>query len=221
MKILALNGSPRKKGNSAILLNRFLKGAEFSGAETDEEIIEDLNIRGCSGCLRCNLIKRCYIRDDYWNHLSNKINKADTLVFSAPVYFHHFPANIKKVIDRFRSFFHVKITENGLIHTPWEVWKKNLVLITSMGSPDQKDAKPMVDLLKFMVNEMGVSNRLYVLAGTRLAIPKQISMSLEELEILYKKLDIPVSLAADDHIRNKKLLKKSYNLGVKLGKRTK
>lgn len=218
MKVLALNGSPRRRGNSTILLEQFLKGAELSGAKTDEEIVEDLNIRGCTGCLKCNLIKRCSIRDDYWYSLSSKINKADTLVFSAPVYFHHFPSNLKKVIDRFRSFFHVKITEKGLIHTPWKEWKKNFVLITSMGSPDPSEAKPLEDLLKFMVKELGKGNKLHVIAGTRLAVPKQVSMNLNELENLYKKLDIPLFLASDDHKRNKKLLKKSYNLGVKLGR---
>lgn len=221
MKVLALNGSPRKRGNSAILLEQFLKGAGFSGAKTDEEIVGDLNIMECSGCLKCNLIKRCSIRNDYWHSLSSKIYKADTLVFSAPVYFHHFPSDLKKVIDRFRSFFHVKITEKGLIHTPWREWKKNFVLITSMGSPDPSESKPLEDLLKFMVKELGKGNKLYVISGTRLAVPEQVSMDLDELENLYKKLDIPVFLAADDYKRNKKLLKKSYNLGVKLGKNVK
>lgn len=221
MKVLALNGSPRKSGNSVLLLEQFLKGAEFSGAKTDEEIVKDLNVRGCSGCLKCNLIKRCSIRGDYWQSLSSKINKADTLVFSAPVYFHHFPSDLKKIIDRFRSFFHVRITEKGLIHTPWKVWKKNIVLITCMGSPDASEAQPMVDLLKFMVKKLGKGNKLYVITGARLAVPKQVLMGPEELENLYKKLDIPVFLAAEDFRKNKRLLKKCYNLGVKLGKNVK
>ncbi len=217
MNILALEGSPRKSGNSSLILEKFLAGAEKSGSCTKLRRISDLNIEECTGCLRCNLIKRCSLRDEEWNNLSSEILDSNVLVFATPVYFHHFPSGMKKVLDRFRSFFHVKITGDGLIHTPWHKWSKDIVLIAAMGSPDKSEAKPLVDLLNYMKNILGENNRIHFLFGTRLAVSKQIIMSEEELKTLYGKIDLPIELSVSDFQKNRKLLNDSFELGKRLG----
>ncbi len=213
MKILALKGSPRGRGNSTIMLDKFLEGCENSGNEINVFRPEDIKINPCLGCLRCNLIKRCSIRGDDWDELSQKILDSDIIAISSPVYFFNFPSEMKRIIDRFRSFINVKITESGLIHTPWVEWSKKFVVLLSMGSPDPEEGNNIVDTMKFIVRELGDKNEIFIFNGTRLAVSGQIEYTLQKLEELYTKLGIPVELAGPDFKKNSKLLDDIYALG--------
>lgn len=215
-KVLVLDGSMRKGGNTSILVENFLNGSKENTTHIDHIIAKDINIKYCTGCLRCNLIKRCSIADDDWPDLSRKILEADVLVFASPVYFHYTTAALKKIIDRFRSFVHVQITETGLIHTPWQEWNKDFVLLLSMGSSNDSDAQPIIDLFDYMKNVLGNNNRLHVIKATRLAVIKQVIKSENELAELYQKLNIPQNLAKDDFVRNKDILNRVLKLGEKL-----
>ncbi|MBC8180906.1 flavodoxin family protein [candidate division KSB1 bacterium] len=216
MLILAFIGSPRPKGNSTLLLNKFIKGAKESGATVETIDTNRINIKYCRGCLKCNLAKRCTIRNDDFEELSKKILTADTLVFSSPVYFHHLPAGLKAIIDRFRSFNHVQILEDGLKHTPWVDWRKNFILLLSLGKPSTEDTEPIVDLFNFICEELGSGNKLTTIIGTRLAVPKQVIMEKHDLITLYEKLKIPVHLVEKDYEKNQALLKECFELGKKI-----
>ncbi|MCP4146326.1 MAG: flavodoxin family protein [bacterium] len=218
MKVLVFNGSPRRKGNTSHLAAEFLRGAAEAGAETEEIIADQINIDYCAGCLRCNMIKRCSNKGDDWPALSQKIRDADVLVMASPVYFHHVTASLKKILDRFRSFLHVGITGTDLVHTPWNEWKKQWVLILSQGSPAPKESEPVADLFKFFTSTLGPENTLHTIIGTRLAISGQVVMPIEKLLTLYKKLEIPQNLAAPDAQRNKTLLDSCFHLGKKLSR---
>ena len=122
------------------------------------------------------------------------------------------------VIDRFRSFHHVQITEEGLIHTPWQEWKKDFVLILTMGTPDPVDAKPIIELFQFMTELLGSDNKLHVITATRLAVVKQVVKTEDELSALYEKLLLPVNLVTPDHLHNRELLNRCRELGKKLSK---
>ena len=213
MNVLAFSGSPRRKGNSSILLEEMLRGAKESGAEIEEIIAEDVNIKYCKGCLRCNLLKRCAIQGDDWPELSRKILDADVLIFASPIYFHHLTAPLKKIIDRFRSFLNVQITETGLKHTPWHQWKKNFALLLSLGSSVDDDAQPVIELFQYMISILGAKNQLHYIIGTRLAVVNQVKMTEEELRSLYPKLKLPASLAKQDYERNQMLLNTCFGLG--------
>jgi NAD(P)H-dependent FMN reductase len=217
MYILAVNGSPRRRGNTTLLVQELLRGAQEAGAAAEELIAEDLQLKYCKGCLRCNVLKRCSISGDDWEALTRKIVQADVLVFASPIYFHHVTASLKKVIDRFRSFINVQITEDGLKHTPWQQWKKQFVLLLCLGSPVADDAQPVIDLFSFLKNELGPANILTSIVGTRLAVVNQVKMKREQLEVLYNKLQLPVRLVERDYLRNQALLKKCYTLGKNLG----
>jgi multimeric flavodoxin WrbA len=216
MRVLAFSGSPRRKGNTSLLLAEMLRGAREGGAEVEEIIAEDVNIKYCKGCLRCNLLKRCAIKDDDWPELSQKILDADVLIIASPIYFHHLTAPLKKILDRFRSFLHVQITETGLKHTPWHEWEKEFVLLLSLGSSSDNDAQPVIDLFQYMTSILGSRNRLHSIVGTRLAVVNQVRMTEEELCTLYPKLKLPANLAEQDYQRNQIFLKKCYELGREL-----
>ena len=217
MKILALNGSPRRNGNTSAMLAQLRRGAEENGAIYEEFIADQLNLQYCTGCLRCNLIKRCSIKNDDWPSLSERIPDADVLVFATPVYFHHVSAALKKVIDRFRSFMHVQMTETGLIHTPWRQWQKHFVLVLSLGHQTEDDAQPVIDLMKFMIEVLGTQNRLTTIIGTGLGKAGQVTMNQSELLGFYKKIQMPEHLAEPHFQRNQALLERCYQLGKSIG----
>ncbi len=217
-KVLVLDGSTRKLGNTSVLLQHFIDGAKNNTGNIEQVTAKEIDIKYCNGCLRCNLIKRCSIRDDDWEDLSQKIDEADILVFASPIYFHYVSAPLKNIIDRFRSFVHVQITETSLIHTPFKDWNKDFVLLLSMGSSDDSDAKPVIDLFEYMKEVLGDKNRLHVIKATRLAVIKQVQKTEEELKELYPKLKLDESLAESDFIKNKEILKECFDLGKELSK---
>jgi len=214
MNILAFNGSPRRKGNTSLLLNEFLRGARQGNAHCEEIIAEETNLKYCKGCLRCNVLKRCSISGDDWGELSRKILAADAIVFASPVYFHHLTAPLKKILDRFRSFINVQVTENGLKHTPYHQWNKQFILLLSLGSPDDRDAQPIIELFTFITSTLGKGNKLSWVIGKRLAVGGQVGMSEEKLAGLYPKLGLSPSLSKEDFKRNQLLLQKCYERGI-------
>jgi multimeric flavodoxin WrbA len=216
VKVLAFAGSPRNTGNSRLMLERFVKGAEKNRITTEVVDPHQLRIKPCTGCLRCNILKRCSLREDDWSGLSEKILASDLIVFATPVYFHHLPAPLKLIIDRFRSFIHVQITETGLIHTPHEQWNKQFVLLLSMGSSDDRDAEPVVELFRFMTSILGSGNGLHQLKATRLAMAGQVIKTADQLKILYERMKLPLHLAEQDEKQNRELLDKCENLGYTL-----
>jgi multimeric flavodoxin WrbA len=216
MNILAINGSPRRKGNTSLMLAELRRGAEEAGAIYEEIIADQLKLEYCGGCLRCNLIKRCSIKDDDWTILSEKILNADALVFGTPIFFHHVTAPLKKILDRFRSFMHVQMTETGLKHALWHRWQKHFVLVSSLGNQTVEDARPVVDLMKFMVKLLGAENQLTTIIGTGLGKVNQVVMNQDQLREFYQKIKMPEHLAELHFQRNQQVLKSCYQLGEKL-----
>jgi len=198
------------------MLKEFVRGAELGESNIEVIKADELRIKNCTGCLRCNILKKCSVGGDDWADLSQKILKADILVFASPIYFHHVTAPLKMIIDRFRSFVHVQITETGLIHTPWEEWNKDFVLILPMGSSDDVDANPVIELFEYMCKILGSKNRLHVIKGTRLAVNKHIIKTKAELEVLYPKMKLPGELAGVDAEKNVELLGECFELGERL-----
>jgi multimeric flavodoxin WrbA len=103
MKIVGFIGSPRKNGNTAMLLNSVIAGAEKEGAECLVYYLNELNIRGCQGCNACKNKGHCIILDDMQN-IYQAINDADVLVFSSPIYMWQMSAQLKLVIDRLYAY---------------------------------------------------------------------------------------------------------------------
>jgi putative NADPH-quinone reductase len=213
MHVLAFNGSPRRNGNTSLLLAELLRGVRDSGGQACELVAQELDIKYCTGCLRCNMLGRCALRGDDWASVSRQILAADALVFASPVYFHHLTAPLKKIIDRFRSFIHVQITPESLRHRPWSTWNKRFVLLLTMGSSDPADARPVIDLFKFVTGILGPDNILEIMTGTRLAVAGQVTRPAGELARLYEKLGLPEYLADGDCLRNQNLLQSCYAAG--------
>lgn len=102
-KILGIVGSPRKKGNTHILVTSILEGAKEKGAKVDILFLNDLDIKECDGCHTCWEEKQCS-KDDDMNNIYPKIIESDVIIFGTPVYWYGPTALMKGFIDRFVYF---------------------------------------------------------------------------------------------------------------------
>jgi multimeric flavodoxin WrbA len=104
MNMIAVNGSPRRNGNTATLLQNALKGAQENGAETELINLYELNFKGCSSCFAC---KRkgskcnglCAMRDDLTNGLK-RILECDALILGSPIYFGDVTGEMRSFLER-------------------------------------------------------------------------------------------------------------------------
>lgn len=99
MKVLILNGSPRKDGNTTIALNEMIKIFEAEGVETEAVRIGNKEIRGCIACGTCADKGKC-VFDDIVNELAPKFEEADGLVVASPVYYASANATLIACLDR-------------------------------------------------------------------------------------------------------------------------
>jgi multimeric flavodoxin WrbA len=102
-KILGVMGSPRKKGNTHILISKIMEGAASEGVEAEILFLGDLDIRECDGCHRCWKGKECNKNDDM-NDIYPKIMESAGIIFGTPVYWYGPTALMKGFIDRFVFF---------------------------------------------------------------------------------------------------------------------
>lgn len=96
-------GSPRRQGNTEILVNKILEGAQAAGAETQMVYLSELQIHECDGCHACWKGKPCNKRDDM-NDLFPLMEKSDVFVFGTPVYWFGPTALMKAFMDRWVYF---------------------------------------------------------------------------------------------------------------------
>lgn len=102
MKVVAFNGSPRKDGNTEILIRHVLVELEKEGIETETVHIGGKSIHGCIACGKCfeNKDKKCVIDKDIVNNCIEKMLEADGIILASPTYFADLTPELKALIDR-------------------------------------------------------------------------------------------------------------------------
>ena len=102
MKVLGISGSPRKGGNTEILIRKVFKPLEAAGIETEFMQIGGKAIRGCIACGKCAEMqnKTCVITKDIVNDIIAKMVDADGIILGSPTYFTDVTAEMKALIDR-------------------------------------------------------------------------------------------------------------------------
>jgi multimeric flavodoxin WrbA len=101
---LALFGSPRKGGNTDILLEEFLRGCLDQGASCERIRLCELQVGGCNGCDGCAKTGRCVVEDGM-QAVYEGLDRNDRIVMAAPIYFYNVPAQAKAVIDRTQALW--------------------------------------------------------------------------------------------------------------------
>lgn len=104
MKVIAINGSPRKNGNTAEMLKRALEGAKENGAKTKIYNLYELEFTGCVSCFACKKKGKdckglCVIKDDLKDVLE-EILKCDALLIGSPIYFSDVTGEVRSFLER-------------------------------------------------------------------------------------------------------------------------
>ncbi|MBU5484336.1 flavodoxin family protein [Clostridium sp. MSJ-11] len=130
-KVVAFVGSPRKNGNIDTLVNEILKGSTENGVESKVYYLNDMNIRGCQGCLYCRKHKTCCLNDDMKN-VYDDIKQADYVIIGSPVYICQVSAQTKLLMDRLYPLTEI---DKGK-HIP-RFGNKKLIMVYSQAAPLQ------------------------------------------------------------------------------------
>ncbi|MDP8225075.1 MAG: flavodoxin family protein [Candidatus Lernaella stagnicola] len=103
MKVIALNGSPKKNGNTALLLNTVCEVFQEEGIETSIIHLPPLKLQPCTGCFKCRKTKdgKCHgVTDDTLNDVLAQVIEAEGMLIGSPVWFSNVTGHVKNFIDR-------------------------------------------------------------------------------------------------------------------------
>jgi multimeric flavodoxin WrbA len=155
-KILIINGSPRKSGNTETLVDSLIKGVTESGNTAIKMNLRELNIKTCVGCFQCQAKKGdpCVQKDDM-NKIYSAYKEADAVVFASPLYWMHFSGQMKVALDRLFAF------------ATYEIPKKDTALIIASTMREEDGIFKMIVPYyeNCIVNVLNWNNKGMILAG--------------------------------------------------------
>jgi len=103
-QIISIYGSPRRNGNTALLMNEAVRGAQDGGATVEKFVLRDLKMSPCLEIYACKDHGECAIKDDF-QMLRDKILSAKGLMIASPIFFYSVSAHTKIMMDRFQSLW--------------------------------------------------------------------------------------------------------------------
>ena len=100
-KIVILNGSPRRNGNTSTLVKAFAEGAESAGNTVTEFFLDEMNIRGCRGCFGGHSSRECpCVQSDDMDKIYPAVRESDVIVLASPLYYWNMSGQIRTAVDR-------------------------------------------------------------------------------------------------------------------------
>ena len=99
-KVVVISSSPRRQGNSEVLSDQFVKGAQEAGHDVEKVILSQYPMNPCIACEYCRTHDNMCFQKDKANDVIQKIIDADVFVFATPIYFYSLSAQLKILIDR-------------------------------------------------------------------------------------------------------------------------
>jgi multimeric flavodoxin WrbA len=135
MQIIAINGSPRKEGNTSVIIRAILEGARVAGAETTEVRLHDINLKGCMGCLTCRKNPGVCRQEDDLSPFLEALKTCQGYVIGSPIYMYHVTGQMKIFVDRAYSLYISREKEPG-VYDAALASGKTYALVTSQGHPD-------------------------------------------------------------------------------------
>jgi len=126
-KILAIYGSPRRKGNTAVLLDLAVQGALEAGAEVEKIVLRDLKMSPCLEIYGCKETGRCVIQDDF-QKIHDQLLSCQGLMLASPIFFYALSAHTKILMDRCQSLWVKKYWINKVPYGRWEPKRKGLFI---------------------------------------------------------------------------------------------
>jgi multimeric flavodoxin WrbA len=159
MKAIAINGSPRKKWNTATLLERALEGAASEGAETEIIHLYDLNFKGCISCFACKLkdgksYGKCAMNDELTPVLE-KLKDADAVILGSPIYLGNSTGEMRSFMERYIFPFLV-YSEN-----PRSLYPRNIPIGYIYTTGAKEENFDVFGLHKIIELNEGVATRIF------------------------------------------------------------
>jgi len=102
--ILAIYGSPRRKGNTSLLLRKAVEGARAAGGQVEEIVLRDLRMSPCLEIYGCKHTGRCVIKDDFQS-VYDRLSQCQGLILASPIFFYTVSTHTKMLMDRCQSFW--------------------------------------------------------------------------------------------------------------------
>ncbi len=127
MNVIAFNGSPRRGGNTDILLAEAIRGVNELGSTPAVYQLSTLNLKPCLSCGHCDDSARCIIQDDMQD-IHEKIRCADRIIVATPIFFFGVSAQTKIMIDRCQAFWAEKYVHKKPV-PPGPFGRKGLLLL--------------------------------------------------------------------------------------------
>ena len=189
IRTIAFCGSPRKKGNTELLLNETIRGVEDAGAPVQVFNLNSMKIKPCQDCSGCNETGTCIFRDEM-DLIYDAIRTADRIILASPIFFFALSAQAKIMVDRCQSFW----AEKYLLKRPLQGGGFN--------------RKGLLLLVGGMEKDIGVQ----CAEASARAFFRTISIPEHEM-LYYIGID-----AKGDILRHRTALKDAYKAGKKLAK---
>jgi multimeric flavodoxin WrbA len=190
LRILSIYGSPRRKGNTSLLLQKAVQGARQAGAEVEEVVLRDLKMSPCLEIYGCKETGRCVIQDDF-QQVYDKLLSCQALMLATPIFFYTVSAHTKILIDRCQS-----------------LWAKRYLLekaVRGQGEPARKG----------LFISVGATKGKKLFDGTLLTVRYFFDVCDTELwrSLLYRGLDFE-----GDVLKHPEYLQEAYQAGRELVK---
>ena len=103
-KVIVISTSLRHGSNSDMLAEKFVEGAKAAGNDVEKISLVGKNIQFCKGCMGCQKLGRCVIKDDV-NDIMAKVLKADVVCWATPIYYYEMSGQMKTLIDRMNAMY--------------------------------------------------------------------------------------------------------------------
>ena len=146
-KVLGIVGSPRKGGNTHILVSEILRGARRMGARTELVSLGNLRIKECDGCHTCWETETCTINDGM-KGIYKKLMDSDCIILATPMYWFGPTVSMKALIDRLVYFCCSKNED--------KIKGKEVVLATVQAGEDPNEANPLMRMLEMSIRYLGM-----------------------------------------------------------------
>jgi multimeric flavodoxin WrbA len=211
VKLLAINGSPRKKMNTGSLLEKIVKGAMSKGAEGELAHLADLTFKGCISCFRCKdplgrSYGRCAVRDEL-TPLLRKAHEADVLVLGSPFYFSMETASMRACMERLCFQYLLYTTKKP----PLSPRKKAAALVYTMNVREEDMAAYGKDVV--VARSKGLMERFFAPCEVLLCCDTKQVKDYSRYEFDF--FDVPAKLKRHEEVFPKEL-ELAYALGARL-----
>ena len=202
-KVLGIGGSPRKGGNSDILLKHIIKGVSSEGVATKEIQLRDYQFQACIGCEQCRKNKHCTGLQDGMQLIYPEVSEAVGLVLVSPIYNYNVTALIKAFIDRLYCFYNFTDERPG----PWSSQladqgrKAVIIAVGEQTNPEEGGMDLALKAMRLPVEALGyeIIDEMPVLGTFHKGIVKKHPEKIEKAESLGRLLASRLSHTREIH----------------------